>query len=187
MTETTDIGTLASLARTALTDPAGLPDPHASAHSLRIAERKAVDSAEYPRASFVVGCLDRIIAITDPADDEREFENCADGLAALGGAVERIREQFEDAATSGTVASDARSAVLFANARIPEALDKLDEAVAALREAHEAQVDAALYCEDCAVNGEDCLTHGEAWRLARRAVRENPERVLALLREDVSL
>ena len=178
MAEPTDIGKLASLARTAITDPGAMSEQYPT-------HRPSSDQGGW--IAYAVARLDEIIGVTDPVDDEQEFGRCADSLDALGRAIERIREQFEKAANDRGTASDTRMHVLIANDRIPDALDKLDEAVSALREAQEAQIDADLHCEDCAVNGDDCREHGEAWKIARRAVRENPARVLALLREEVQL
>lgn len=160
-----DIGQLASEALTALTDPAGvgLEDGDVSGREDYMDER-----------------LNRIIAVTDPSDDELETERFADSLDALGSHIERLRERIagRNAYRPG---SDARFGDV--SNELTGALDMVDRAVAELREI--ANDEDHLGCEDCAVNGDDCREHGEALRVARRAALENPDRVLQLLgRED---
>jgi hypothetical protein len=177
MSEPSDIGNLASLARTALTDPGALPEGDGVLVT--------ATGVYLPRADIAVGFLDEIIAITDPRDDEREFANYADSLDALGRAMGRIREQVLQATRQDDLREHANTANVV-DTNVTDALELVSTAATYLREAQEI-VDAPPRCEDCEINGEECSTHGEAWKLARRAVLENPGRVLALLKEEVPI
>jgi hypothetical protein len=176
-----DIGTLASLARTALDDPAGLPEPYAT--EIQRAERRATRPHDDPIVTFAIDRLNDIMRVTDPVDDEREIERCADSLDALGRAIERIREQ---AAGGVVLASRAhaynREREAFSE-HVTRALDALDEGVATLRYIVDCEAADEHACEDCAVNGEDCRVHGEAAKLARRAIAQSPDGVLHALRQ----
>jgi len=169
MPEIPDIGQLASIARTALDDPGALPEKYAH---LPIEPQLSRD----PRGHLALDCLDQIIAVTDPGDDEREIERCSDSLDALGRHVERIREQFSELHGQGTELDE----IVAASNHVTVALDLIDQAASVLREiASEPEHE----CEDCSVNGDDCREHGEAFHVARREILNDPERVLALLTE----
>ena len=165
----TDIGQLASLARTALDDPAGV--------GLDIADMQAC-------LTYATDRLDDIIRITDPIDtgDEEEFSAIAHGLDALGRHVERIRERVENLAAERPAVSGIGVILEEASVALKEGLDRMDEGIAGIRGLVEL-AEAENECEDCAVNGDDCREHGEAFRLARREILADPERVVALLTE----
>lgn len=187
-----DIGQLASNARTVIDDP-GLPtdDPGPPMDTPEEQERWAgavrwasdtnksdIDHWRTERECYAIACLDAIIAITDPLDDEHELERVADSLDALGRQVERLRENLAN--EHGPLRNgDEREAV---SDTITRSLDTLDEAIEGLRAAHEEREREEYGCEDCAVNGMDCRVHGEAARMAARAIVQSPDGVVTALR-----
>lgn len=187
-----DIGQLASNARTVIDDP-GLPtdDPGPPMDTPEENERWAaavrwasdsnksdIDHWRTERECYAIACLDAIIAITDPVDDEHELARVADSLDALGRQVERLRENLAN--EHGPLRDEREREVV--SDTITRSLDTLDEAIEGLRAAHEAQEEDIYECEDCSVNGEDCRVHGEAWKLASRAIMESPDGVVSALR-----
>lgn len=177
MSDTTDIGQLASEALTALTDPGAVGLDNPNEYGPLIAghdrERRWSDNAAYATER-----LNAIISVTDPADDEDEITRCADSLDALGIAVARIRDQVAGPAPADDDEPDNVIGLM------DRALDTLDEAIAGLRRIADDEENEGG-CEDCAVNGDDCREHGEAFRVARQAVLDNPARVIALLTKEV--
>lgn len=116
----TMLDTLASNARTALDDPAGLPESVAAAYGLRTAS---------DLKAYAIARMDEIIGLLNPADETRE--TFADTLTILG------RHLAERADVMESVDADAesgdRAAYVNAAALVHRALDVLDEAIAELR------------------------------------------------------
>lgn len=138
-----DIGLLASYARTALTEigPGDDPGPPVDAPTERERWRRAQETARMSEKAdvsdwmstadaYVVDCLDAIIAVTDPVDDERELFRCADALEILGGHIERIREQLCSGDAPALADVDDRADV---SQGITVSLDHLDGAIEYLR------------------------------------------------------
>lgn len=187
-----DIGQLASNARTVIDDP--MPDGDDQgppmdepveherwARAVRWASdsnKSDIDHWRTVRECYAIDCLDAIIAITDPVDDERELERVADSLDALGRQVERLRENVTS--EHGPIRGEADRTDVSND--VANALDSLDAGITRLRELHEEREREEYACEDCAVNGMDCRVHGEAARMAARAIMESPDGVVAALR-----
>ena len=91
METTRDIGQLASLARTALDDPGGLPEPDQS--RLRSLEGKAVLTSDDPFVLYAIDRLDDIISITDPDDDDRATIVHPTALLVKDDAIKVLRER----------------------------------------------------------------------------------------------
>lgn len=180
-----DIGTRASLALTALTDPSAVPEPYGP--ELERQERRAASPDDDPYVAFACDMLNGIIGVTDPVDDERELERSADSLDILGGHIERIRESVtgDHGAIAGADAEPDRKEEIAndVTVNVTRALDLIDEAAGWLRGFAEETADAGYQCEDCAVNGMDCRIHGKAARLAARAIAQSPEGVVLALRQ----
>lgn len=157
----TMLDSLASLARTALDDPSGLPD-------------ELSDSAD-ARAGYAIDKLDEIIEALNPSTQDRE--SFARTLTVLGRHVAERQDQIE--ALLPDVDEADREAYEEAHGALKEALDFFDHAIGALQPE---QDEDEYTCEDCSVNGEDCQTHGEAFKLAGREILRNPANVIALLR-----
>lgn len=173
--EVTDIGQLASLARTALDDPESLPEDDANAQHARHMEGKAVLTSDDPFVLYAIDRLDDIIRITDPGYEDRAV--FVHSMSALGAGLARIHARIE-ALTPDTEPPDTEHYEVAA-CNLALGLDAIDEAIAAMQPDEE---DEPYECEDCSVNGEDCPTHGPAYRAARLAIQESPARVMAALR-----
>lgn len=186
---TPDLGTLASLARTALCreldadalEGIDLLRWRAAEAEARTSEKGDVSGWADVDTCFAIACLDAIMRVTDPSDDEREIERCADSLDALGRHVERIREQV--AGEHGPLAGRWDETLRETSETLSSALDLVDSAVATLRETAEREDEHTHYCDDCATNGYDCPVHGAAMRAAHRAVFASPEGVIDALTE----
>lgn len=122
MTETREIDQMASLARTALTDPAALPDD-ADADAAMVAALNTTTQHAY-----AVARLDEIINALNPA--ELTHANAADTLTLLGRHVQATLERLE---AEGLLEAG-RSTIADL---ITGGLDLLDGAIGALRDCEE--------------------------------------------------
>ena len=149
-----DILRTLSLARTALDDPAGLPED-------------VGDLANMPaaREAYAIERLDEVMHALDVEDHP------ALALSTMGKLIAEINEKLTPGYDGETY--------------LDHALDSIDSCIDALGGLDEEE-DEPYECEDCAVNGEDCRTHGEAFKIARREILADPERVIAVL-TDITL
>ena len=129
-TEPPLLDVLASNARTALTDPDGLPEPVASI--LAAAERRAVDPDDNPYADYAVTQLDELINALNPAEYDRA--SFAATLTMLGRHLaERADELVANATQAAETDAAADAEALQAAADlVQDACDKLDEAIETL-------------------------------------------------------
>lgn len=127
------LDTLASFARTALTDKEGLPP--SVAVGLERAERRATDPGDDPYLLYAVDCLDDIIDLLNPGTET--LETLAASVRILG------RHLAERADVLRAVDADERDAhrYRFAANRIDEALDLVDEGISELLEGERAYPD----------------------------------------------
>jgi hypothetical protein len=120
----------ASNARTALDDPAGLPDPIAS--QLAAAEARATSPDDNPYVAYAIDQLDEIINILNPAAYTRAA--FAETLTMLGRHLaERCDELASNAESANESGGEIDGTALQAAADlVSAALDTLDEAIAVL-------------------------------------------------------
>lgn len=128
MPDPLDIAQTASLARTALTDPAGLPEGSGIATVGGPAGDPSAMVLDADARSYAVDRLDEIIEALDPSLEIRE--NFAAALRTHGGGLATLQDTMTGPALDDP--EPARSAYGLAVDKLTAALDLLDEAADAL-------------------------------------------------------